>query len=135
MAHKSIDQYGAKKTQIATKDQLQKAEALLEPITLSLGFSFKEKTKDIEDLEKVRADLKRLHEGMNLMSDNLVNIQREKSSLQIHLEALTFNLQCPDLRKKITSYECQNASTNNLCKYGRDCHVRQLEFKTFFELE
>lgn len=134
MTHKGIDEYSTK-TGIATKDQLNKSNAILEPIKLSLGFSFKEQTQEIEDIQTLRDDLKRLNEGMNLMGDNLTKIERERQSFQVKIEIMTFHFYCPDLRKDITSIDCEKASTNNLCKYGKSCAVRNLEFKRFFELE
>jgi len=136
MSFRGIDQYGDKKKKaIATPDQLKKAESILEPIKLNLGINFKDQRQDIEDIQSLRDDLKRLNEGMNLMSNNLLSIQNAKNSLQISVESMTFKLQCPDLKKKITSIECEKASKNGLCKYGLHCHVRQSAFKEFFQLE
>jgi len=136
MTHRSIDEYGNnKKKEIATRDQLKKSEAVLEPLVLSLGFSFKEKTEEIEDIQKLRDDMKRLNEGMSLMADNLTRLESLKQHLEARLELFTFMFYCPNLKKKITSIDCQKAILGGYCSHGSSCAVRVLEFKKFLELE
>ena len=131
-----IDQYGDKRTAIATPDQLKKAKAILEPVTINLrdhGLVMPSK-EDFEDIVSIRKLLLKTQDTLKTMTEKAGTLERDRSRAIATLEAVNHRFQCPYLQGVVTFVECQKSCSGGYCPKLWHCESRITELKKFLLL-